>query len=363
MTNTEKLEEKEIDFIELAKKIWEKRLTIVRFSVVGFVLGIIVAFSIPKEYVTNIVLAPDSSSEKSSGGMNALAAVAGINVNSGAIDVFPPELFPNIMESTPFILGLFDVRVEDKKNGIDTTFYSYLENDLKSAWWTNLISLPSKGLGLLFGSKETFPVSVEEQSSDLIFLTKEQAFVCELVKSRVTVNIDKKSGVITLTSEMQSPEISAYLADTVVAYLQSYVINYRTEKARKDLAFAEKLFKEAQANYYEAQQAYALFLDENMNVTSARYRTTQETLQNEMSLTFGVYNQMAQQLQMAKVKVQDTTPVYSIIQPAVVPTEASGPKKKLIIAGFVFFAIFLVSFGILIKDIGYNFLRKNNKPA
>ncbi|MDR1897362.1 MAG: chain-length determining protein, partial [Prevotellaceae bacterium] len=44
----------------------------------------------------------------------------------------------------------------------------------------------------------------------------------------------------------------------------------------------------------------------------------------------------AQQLQLAKVKVQDMTPVYTIIQPSVVPLNASSPRKILILVGLIF---------------------------
>jgi uncharacterized protein involved in exopolysaccharide biosynthesis len=138
---------------------------------------------------------------------------------------------------------------------------------------------------------------------------------------------------------MQSPEISALIADTVVSYLQAYVISYRTQKARLDLAFTQTLYDEAQTQYYLAQQNYAGFQDENLGVVSARYATRQERFQNEMNLAFSVYNQMAQQLQLAKVKVQNNTPVYTIIQPPVIPLIASKPKKKLVLVGCLFLAL------------------------
>ena len=57
-----------------------------------------------------------------------------------------------------------------------------------------------------------------------------------------------------------------------------------------------------------------------------------------MSLSYNLYNQMAQQLQLAKAKVQESTPVYTVLQPAIVPLKASKPSKMMILAGFVFLA-------------------------
>ena len=67
----------------------------------------------------------------------------------------------------------------------------------------------------------------------------------------------------------------------------------------------------------------------------ASYRVNQDKLQNEVTLAYNVYNQVAQQLQVAKVKVQDQTPVYTVIQPAIIPLIPTKPNKKLIVIGFI----------------------------
>ena len=137
---------------------------------------------------------------------------------------------------------------------------------------------------------------------------------------------------------MQDPLISATVADTVMRNLQTYVTDYRTNKARNDLKFTQQLYDEAQHDYYAAQQRYARYMDANQNVVRRAVRTEQERLQNEMTLAYNIYNQMAQQLQVAKAKVQESTPVYAVVQPASVPLEAAKPSKTMVLAGFVFLA-------------------------
>ena len=73
-----------------------------------------------------------------------------------------------------------------------------------------------------------------------------------------------------------------------------------------------------------------------------------------MTLTFNVYNTLAQKLEQDKLRVQEQTPVYTIIQPATVPLKASSPKKPLILIGFVFLAIF--------GGIGYLFIKDPFQP-
>ena len=91
-------------------------------------------------------------------------------------------------------------------------------------------------------------------------------------------------------------------------------------------------------NYYKAQQEYAVYMDRNQNISLRSAQTQQERLKNEMELAFNVYNQTAQQLQVAKAKVQEDTPVYTVVEAATVPLKPSKPSKPLILIGFVFLA-------------------------
>lgn len=61
-------------------------------------------------------------------------------------------------------------------------------------------------------------------------------------------------------------------------------------------------------------------------------------MENEMRLVYNVYTSVAQQLQMAEAKVQDITPVYTVVEPATIPIKASKPSKPMILIGFVFLA-------------------------
>lgn len=342
-------EEKEIDLIELGKKLWDKRKFILKVSGVGLLIGIIIAFSIPKEYSTTVILAPESKEGGSLGNAGALAAMAGINLGGTSTSGdLSSDVYPDIMESTPFILGLSQMHVSDKDAKIDTTLFAYIKEGQKSAWWTYIWGLPRLAIGL-FSSKTISQNSVRDKYS----LAQDEIGVIGNIKGRVAITIDKKTGVISLTSTMQSPMVSATVADTLTSYLQSYIIKYRTEKARADLAFAEKLYNESKIDYNKAQQKYADYLDRNQNVILASYRVNQDKLQNEVTLAYNVYNQVAQQLQVAKVKVQDQTPVYTVIQPAIIPLIPIKPNKKLIVVGF----IFLFAVGSCGYILGKDFLK------
>lgn len=332
-------EEQEIDLIELAGRIWKRRKFVFKVTGIGVVLGLIVAFSIPKEYETKVKLSPENSEVSKTGQLGGLAAMAGINLGGAAgPDALVPDIYPDIVSSTPFLLELINIPVESEDGEKKMSFYKYMDEHQKKPWWGYVISAPIKLLSWgvsLFKEKE----ESDNDSIDPFHLTEDQEDFIKGIKEKIVVSVDKKSGVITSSVTMQDPLISATVMNVVLENLQNYITDYRTRKAKHDLAFSEKLFKEAKESYFAAQKAYARYVDENHNVISARFKTEEERLRNEMTLAYGVYNQMAQQLEMDKIKVQKVTPVYTVIEPAKVAIKATKPNKPMILVGFVFLSI------------------------
>lgn len=342
--------EKDIDIIAIARYLWSKRKLLLKSSAIAVLVALIVAFSIPKEYTTTVKLMPETNNPANKmGNLGGLAAIAGVDLGSGTSqDAISPELYPDVVHSTPFLLELFPGQVTNKKKTISVSLFNYLNEYQRDAWWSYIIKAPLKGLSYLIGL-----LGEQDEKSDKVdpfFLTKEQKAIIKELQNRISVFVDKKTQVVTVSVDMQDPVISAQVTENVVGKLQTYITNYRTQKAKQDLEFTDKVLKEAQAAYYKAQKAYAAFEDGNKNIISASYRTEQERLRNEMTLTFNVYNTLAQKLEQDKLRVQEQTPVYTIIEPATVPLKASAPKKMLILVGFIFITLAGMTGYLLIRD-------------
>lgn len=331
-------EEQEIDLLELTLKIWAERKFILKICCYVVVVGLVVAFSIPKEYTATATIAPEMSDGKSGGGLSSLAAMAGINMNiSSSADAIYPDLYPDIVSSTPFIISLFNVPVKDLKEEIDTTLYSYLDEHQRAPWWSMIISAPFKVLGWvvsLFKEDE----ETKDTALNPFHLTKNEAGIAQFLSKCINVSVDKKTGLTTLSVTMQDPRIAACMTDTVMQRLQAYVTQYRTNKARQDFEFQKKFFDRKKKEYEKAQDEYAKFADANKNIILLSYKAEQERLENEMRLAYNVYTSVAQQLQIAEAKVQEITPVYTIVEPATIPIKASKPSKAMILIGLVFLA-------------------------
>lgn len=350
-------EEAEIDLLELASRLWDNRRKIMRWCGIGAVIGLIIAFSIPKEYLATVKLAPEIKDGKSAGSLGALASMAGLSAGSSSSDALNPDLYPEVVNSVPFITSLFDVRVPlADDDSVTMPVIQYLRTEISAPWWNVILGLPGKLIGLLKGSDE----QSADHTLDNFRLTPQELGLVEALRGRISTTIDSKSSLVSINVTMQDPLVAAVLADTVMARLQEFVIDYRTTKARQDLKYIETLNEEAKATYYKAQQNYAAYLDRNQNLSLFSAQTTRDRLQNEAQLAFNLYNQTAQQVQTAQAKVQENTPVFAVVTPATVPVKAAKPRKAIILVGFIFLGFVLCSAWIL---MGEPLMEKFRQPA
>lgn len=327
-------EDQEIDLIEIAQKFWGERKLILKVMGVAAFIGLVVAFSIPKEYTTGVKLSTEKTNSRSGGNFGALAAMAGINLSSSSGNAITEEIYPDIVQSTPFLTNLFNVSIISKDGSLQTTLFDYLDNHYNQPWWSTIkkliFSIPSKIVGL-FKTEER-----GEHEFNLFNLTQKERKVVGLLRENIQIAVNNKTGVIDLSVTMQDPQVSAQLTDTILSNLQTYITDYKTSKARNDEEFAQKLYNEYKTKYVKTQEDYANFTDKNQNIFSHNLRAEQERLRNEMNLAYQTYSQASQQLQAARAKVQESTPAYMVIQPPMVPIKPSTPRKMMILFVFIF---------------------------
>ena len=345
-------EEIEIDLMDLLRKVISIREKIYKAAGIGLVIGVIIAISIPKQYTVEVTLSPEMGSAKG-GGLSGLAAsFLGSDVSMGdGTDALNASLSADIVSSTPFLLELFTMKIPVSKNEV-MTLETYLDEE-SSPWWSYVIGFPGMvigGVNSLFTEEDEI-TSFGKANQGTIELSKMESMKIEILKKMITASVDKKTSMTSVTATFQDPKVAAVVADSVVKKLQEYIIDYRTFKAKEDCLYLEKLFKERQQEYYEAQKKYADYMDSHDNIILQSVRTEQERLQNDMSLSYQVYSQVASQLQVARAKVQEEKPVFAVVEPAVVPLKPSGTSKKIYVLAFIFLAVCVViSWNLFGKD-------------
>lgn len=307
---------------------------------IATVLGVVIAFSLPRYYECKVMLAPEDSGDGN--GLSSLMSQFGFADASKTDDAISPNMYPDLMESQEFIVSLFDINIKTKDKKTITSYYDYLENYQKSPWWSDAIS------GLI----DKFKTKSEEPSgkTNPKMLTIEQDAIAKQISGKVQYDYDKKTGIITINVNDQDPVVSALIADTVSQRLQVFITDYRTKKARHDLEYSEGIYKKAKAEYEQAAAVYAASVDANWDIVNESYKMQQKKLENEMDMKFQAFNAINTKLQSAKLKVQENTPVFTMLQGPVVPVKPAGPKRAIILIGVFMFAFVITTIYVLIHE-------------
>lgn len=344
--------EDEIELFELIRVIWAKRKFIIKVTGIFVLLGLFLAFTAKNEYKANAILLPESQEGVSPdlGGLGGLAGLAGFDLSGlTASGSMSPELYPEIISSTPFLNDLINEPIYYEK--LDTTVSSFV-------YFKNIDGLSLVGfmaeytIGLPRKIKALFRTSNEEFSEkyDFIRFSKEDWDIIQGFNERLSVMIDTKTGAINISAEMPDPVAAAKTADLLVNQLTLEITNYKTEKSKANLEFVDEMFKEAKAGFELKQSQLARYADRNRNISNSIVQTEYERLQNELDISFEVYKELATQLEQAKIKVKEQTPVFTVLEPVSIPTKNSKPNKPLILFLSIFLGL-LVSVTVIVLKI------------
>jgi capsule polysaccharide export protein KpsE/RkpR len=284
------------------------------------------------------------------GTIGSIAASFGFDLSDmQTSDAITPLLYPDLMDDNGFVTSMFNILVRDAEGEIETTYYDYLKNHQKDAWF----KYP------LHWIKELLPKDADSNEENVAFdpydLSRADNDIAEAIRGNIKISIDKKTGVITIVTKAQDKLICKTLADSVMSQLQEFIIDYRTNKARNDYEYYKKLVADAKSDYETVRRKYGATSDANMEVTMKSMELLLTDLENDMQLKFNTYTTMCTQLEAAKAKVQDRTPAFTIIEGAAVPVKPAGPKRMIFVIGMMFLTFIGTAFYITKKDFHFSF--------
>lgn len=338
-------QEEEIDLVEVIKKLWRNRRLIVKVTLVFMVLGVFIALFSPKEYSAGCTMVPQIGEEKSGGGLSGLAAMAGISLGGmGGGDVLSPTMYPKVLSSVTFKKELMKtpLTLEDFDSPVTLFDYytkeEYQKFNLLQAIKKYTIGLPGLLIGAFRGEDSTEMAGDKEIGIEM--LSPDEKKVAQALGQLVSLNVNDKDGYVQLTASMPEPLAAAQLALQAQQLLQRYITEFKIEKATSNLDFIQQRYDEAKADCDAKQLQLAQFVDANRNFSSAKARIQEEKLRADYTLSNSVFTELAKQLEQAKISVKENTPIFTVVEPVVVPTERSKPKRALICVLFTFLGVF-----------------------
>lgn len=329
-----------------------KKLIVCNTLAAGVVFAMLI-LCVPRYYTCKVILAPEFDNGASLGSFASIASSFGINLGSStSSDALSPSLYPDLISSKDFLVGLFDVKVTTNDGTVSTDYYTYLAKHRKAPWWTKAINKTKKAVKNIFTTNDD-PNKNKRAANPTPFKLSEKDFaMTEAINSNIDCDVDGTTGVITLTITDQDPLVCASMADSVRQHLQNFITHYRTGKARNDMEYYLKLTNKAKADYDKAIDAYSSYTDSHRDAILQSHISQRDELENDMQMKMNVYTAMQQQYESAKAKVQERTPAFTTLQCASVPIRPTGPKRMFSVLVVMFLTFVATSFYILKgKDI------------
>jgi hypothetical protein len=329
---------KVIDIKKCVKEIWTEKRLFYKTLPIAFILSCVYIFSLPRYYTADTKLAPEMENSLGKGSLSSIASSLGFDIGEiQTTDAITPLLYPDLMEDNGFITSLFNVKVKSKDSNINTIYYNYLKYLQKKPWWLSIFSTEKKENDI--------------KLIDAYNLSKKDDEIASTIRDKILLHVNSKSGVISIIVQDQDPLISKTMTDSVREKLQTYITNYRTNKARTDYEYYKKLTFNAKQEYEKVRRQYASMADASTNVSLRSVELRMEDLENDMQLKFNTYTNLNNQLQAAKAKVQERTPVFTILKGAAVPIKPSGPKRIIFVAVITLLTFIGTAIWIVRKDI------------
>ena len=318
-----------VDFKALFKVLWKEKWLIIGITALFTLGGAWHAFTAREEFVSEGKIMPEISGGGGSslGGLANLVGIGGFDLGlKNSTDAIRPDLYPDVIKSTPFFLELFEQKFIDK-NGDSISFDRFYHMEIEE----------SKEL------KDDDLNTFKGKPNGVVVINRLTEYRIKDLTERVSGTIDKKSGVISISAKMPDPVMAAEIANYAMNYLTNYVTDYRTEKVKQEVDFLGRKVAAAKGEFYRDQSKKASYAD-RFSAPTIRLQAAdvqRERLESEYKLSSSVYNELLKKYEEAKIKLQEETPIFQVLDPPVVPNLKSEPKKSIILLASVFLGFFL----------------------
>ena len=346
------IDEDEIDLVELLKKVYKEKKLIFKCSIIAAIVGVVFALFQSNEYTSSTTFIPQLSSGVKTGGssLSGLASLAGINIGSmESSSEFPPTLYPQVVNGVPFKLDLLsnEIKLNNKVVLVKDYFLEKKSSiNIVGTIKKYTIGLPSLILSLFKDKdlKEPF------NESEIYLVTEQDKNLFGVLNNSLSLSINEKEGFITISYTDTNKNVAAQITLIAQNLLQEKIIEFKNKSSKEMLDFATKQYFDKKESYEKLQDERAVFVDKNINISSSLFQNKLSRIESELSIAQSVVQQLASQVEQAKLQVNKDTPVFTTIKPVTVPFERSAPKRSQIVIIYLFIGFVLSSAYVIVKE-------------
>ena len=326
--------DKELSLIDIISKIYYSKFFIAKSIFYSLILGIIIALITPDKFTSFATFIPQTeSSSKSSSSISGLASLAGINLSdfSGESTSISPLFYPRIVNSHTFKLELLSSKIYS--NGEEISIRNYL---LSNSNFNLLLTIKKYTIGLPSLILKSFKnVDDINPAIDIYKISEEDDLLFEILTDYVNIILNEDDGVISIVVTDKNRTIPAQVVKNTELLLQNKIIDFNSKISKDLLDFSNEQYELKKNEFNRLQDEIAIFKDQNININSSLFQNKLDRLQSEALILQSVVQQLASQVEQAKVKVNKDTPVFTVINPVNIPFKKSSISRTLIVILFV----------------------------
>jgi hypothetical protein len=282
---------------------------------VAFICGIAgfgFSYSFPKTYESKITLLPEYGGAKKS----SFAMLAAGNNSDGAEKLLP-DLYPVILNSSPFGIYLLKQPVTDQYNQSYKSLDLFLKQNSTQSFPYSIFPPSQK--------KEEKPVKLSDPN--ILVLSGPESGNISAAMGLINSSIDQKAGVITISAETEDPVVSAILVEAAKNYLINYVEEYRTAKALQQVNLLKDQVATSNVRFRKAEYTLQSYRDRNRNAFLNVAQIEEQRLQSDYLLAQSLHEDLVRRYEQALNKVKEEKPVFKVLEPVTVPLAKSNPKR------------------------------------
>ena len=344
-------EDDSIDLIELISRLIKDKFFIVKITLIFTLIGLLYSISLKNIYTASSVFYPHYQSGELSQnqGIRGLAGLAGIELGSQPVsEIIPTNLYPNIISSTEFKINILDSVIN--LNGKKTTYREYLKSKNNVVNLKKILTYPITLISKLINNNK---IELEVENINILQLSDEEYNLHENLSDIIFLELNEREGFIKLSVKDYDPLIASQIAKIANELLQKNIIDFKLKNIKDTYEFVNSQLEIAKNNFYKLQDSLAIFNDRNINIKSDLFLNQSSRIESEYLISKNIYNELAINKEKTAIEVKKNTPIFTIIEPVVVPNEKSDPKRSLIVIIYTFLGVVIASFYILIKSSLY----------
>ncbi len=324
---------------------------------VGVALGY--AFLSTPEYEVTTKVLPYRSERSALGSLGGLAGLAGVSIPLGSTaQVVPSDLYPEVAGSMAFRAELAErpIQFSVGRHSYITYFDSIHRPSVVELFSKYVLQAPLTAYAALRSalspaSEAGSPLDAVLDSLGIRKLSAGAVLTLDGMKDRVTTVLNKRTGIISVTVRMPDPVAAADLARLTAEQLTTAIIHYESKKASEQARFLGEQQRASQARYHAAQRALAEFQDRNKSLNSAVRSIEGQRLESEFALASELYRGITTQYEAALVDEREDTPVFTVLEPSVVPNRPSSPRKLRLLVLALLMGVVIPGCWILVSPI------------